>query len=391
MSLKSNIWKVYLFEFFVSMHFISAVLIPFFTEWGNISFSKIMILQSWFMLWIFIFEIPTGAIADFLGRKKSMIIGAGANVIAVLIYSITPNYFLFLIGEIFFALSVSLISGSKEALIYDTLKKNNLTKDSKSVFGRSESFHLTGILVGAPIGSFIAFFLGVRYPMMLMSIPFMIAFVIGFTFKEPKIHLKQEKKNYFVILKSGVKFFYKHKILKILALDMVVISSIAYLMIWLYQPLLMRSGCSMALFGFVHAAFVIGEIVVMNNYIFLEKLFGSKKRVIFLSSIITGLMFILAGLTTFLPLVLLAIIVSMSFGLTRRPLLISYMNKYIPSHNRATVLSAISMLRRILIIVFNPIIGFFVDKSLNYALIILGLIAITFAVFSKVEEEHLID
>ena len=69
MNFKSNIWKMYAFRFLISMHFFSAVLIPFFLDYGNISFTKIMLLQSWFAFWSFVLEIPTGTIADYFGRK----------------------------------------------------------------------------------------------------------------------------------------------------------------------------------------------------------------------------------------------------------------------------------------------------------------------------------
>ena len=64
---RANIWKMYLFEFLTSLHFISAVLIPFFADWGGISFTQIMILQSWFVFVTFVAEVPTGVVADYLG------------------------------------------------------------------------------------------------------------------------------------------------------------------------------------------------------------------------------------------------------------------------------------------------------------------------------------
>ncbi|MBI3052402.1 hypothetical protein HYY74_08195 [Candidatus Woesearchaeota archaeon] len=45
---KSNIWKVYAFCFLLNVMFISAVLIPFFSDWGGLSFAQIMLLQSSF-------------------------------------------------------------------------------------------------------------------------------------------------------------------------------------------------------------------------------------------------------------------------------------------------------------------------------------------------------
>jgi len=388
---RANLWKIYLFKFFISLHFIGGILVPFFTDWGGINFTQIMILQSWFMLWVFLLEIPTGTVADYFGRKQSLILASGVNVIAALVYASVPNFYIFLLGEFLWAMSAAFLSGADEAFTYDTLKKIGETSRSKKVFGRIESFSLAGIMIGAPIGSFIAAQAGLRAPMLLLVIPFTIAFLIALTFREPITTQKIESKRYLNMLKDGIKFFYKNKILKILALDMIFIASIAYFMIWLYQPMLKQAGINVAYFGIVHAAFVASQILIMNNYEKLEKIVGSKKRLIFFSAAITGIMFIIGGLTTFIPVVLLVIIIGGGFGLSRRPLFVSYMNKYIPSPKRATVLSTVSMLRRFALIFVNPAVGLLVDWSLNYTLIILGIAAIIFSLISKVEENHLID
>ena len=390
-TLKRNLWKIYLFKFFLSLHFVGGILVPFFTDWGGINFTQIMILQSWFMFWTFILEIPTGVIADYFGRKQSLILAAGVNIIAALVYASVPNFYIFLLGEFLWAISTAFLSGADEAFTYDTLKKIGETNKSKKIFGKIESFSLAGIMISAPIGSFIAAQAGLRAPMLLMAIPFIIAFLISLTFREPITSKKIESSRYLNIFKDGIRFFYKNKILKILALDMIFVASVAHFMFWLYQPMLKQAGLSIAYFGIVHVFFVASEILIINNYEKIERIFGSKKRLIFFSSAITGIMFILGGLTTFLPLVLLVIIVGGGFGLSREPLFTSYINKYIPSSKRATVLSTISMLRRFVLVIVNPAVGFLTDWSLNYTLIILGIAAIIFSFTSKVEEKHLID
>ncbi len=388
---RRNLSKMYLFRFFVSLHFIGGVLVPFFTDWGGINLTQIMILQSWFMLWIFLLEVPSGAIADYLGRKKSLVLACGFNAIAALVYSSVPNFYVFLFGEALWATSAALMSGAGEAFVYDTLKKIGETKKSKKVFGRIGSLSLAGIMVSAPIGSVMAAKFGLRTPMLSLGFPFAAAFAVALTFKEPKISRKIESKQYTIILRDGVKYFYKNKVLKILALDMIFIASIAYFLIWFYQPMLRQAGLDVVYYGVVHAAFAASQILIMNNYERLERVFGSKKRLLSLSASITGVMFIIGGVTTFIPIVLLVIVLGGGFGLSRRPLLVSYMNKYIPSSKRATVLSAISMLRTLALIVVNPMVGLLADWSLNYTLIILGVAAVVFSLISRVEEGHLID
>ena len=66
MNVNSTISRYYAFVFFKDLAFFSAVLVPFFTDWGGINLTQVQILQSWFMFWMFILEIPTGAVADFV-------------------------------------------------------------------------------------------------------------------------------------------------------------------------------------------------------------------------------------------------------------------------------------------------------------------------------------
>ncbi len=388
----SNIWKMYLFRFFRSLHFIGAVFVPFFTEWAGLSFTQIMILQSWFMLWVFLFEVPTGAIADQFGRKSSLALGTIITALGALLYVSMPNFYIFLIAEFVWAMGGALFSGANEAFVYDTLKKIKKSAQSKKIFARLDSAGLAGIMVGAPIGSVIASQYGLTAPMLLMIVPFTVAFLISLTLKEPKTRKRVESKRYLSTLTEGVKFFYSSKVLKILTLDLVFIASIGYYMIWMYQPMLQNVNVNIAYFGIVHAVFVLSQIILMNNFDKLEKILGTKRRLLFLTSIGVGILYIIGGLfIDYLPMVLLTIIVGGGLALSRRPLFVSYMNKHIPSSKRATVLSSVSMVRNFALVIVNPFVGALVDYSLQYTLIILGIIAIIFSFISRIEEKHLID
>jgi sugar phosphate permease len=120
-------------------------------------------------------------------------------------------------------------------------------------------------------------------------------------------------------------------------------------------------------------------------------LFGSKKRYLFFSALIPGVCFILLGINSFAILAVVLLVAITSFGLSRDVLFQNYMNKYIESHHRATVISAISMVDRLVRAVLYPLFGLLVSWSLKYAFIILGVIILVCAVISRVEEKQLID
>lgn len=390
---KQNIWKLYAFNFFSNFFLVGGVLVPFFTDWGKISFAQIMLLQAWFGLWVMLLNIPTGAIADHIGRKKALILSALFHIAFVIVYTSTPNFYMFMLGEVIAAVSVSLLAGAQEALVYDTMKNAKEEKKSKKVFGNLYIAFLLGIMFAAPAGSIIAAKFGLRAPMLLMTIPFSIAAIIALTFKETetKRTAKRRVKDYIHTMKEGIAEFHNNKTLKILAFDTIAISTIAYFIIWLYQPMLKQAGIGIAYFGIVYAALVLSQIISIKNFERIEKLLGSKEKLLFLSAAIMGIMLIIGGLTTFVPAVLLAIIIGGGLGLSRGALFTSYMNKHIESAKRATVLSVVYTIGGIVGVAAKPVVGFMTEWSLNYTLIILGAAAIIFALVSKVEEEHLIE
>jgi fucose permease len=96
---RANIWKSYLINFIEGFNLISGVLLPFFLTWGRLTFVEVMFLQSYFTIMILVFEIPCGAIADYISRKFSLILGALTTAFAALIYGSYPSIMIFTIGE----------------------------------------------------------------------------------------------------------------------------------------------------------------------------------------------------------------------------------------------------------------------------------------------------
>ncbi|MFH0818839.1 MAG: MFS transporter [Patescibacteria group bacterium] len=394
-NLKNNIWKVYIFGFFNGMHFLGAVLIPFFTDWIKIDYGQIMILQTVFLLSSLLSEIPTGVIADKYGRKYSLQLAVVATMIGILFYISYPSFWIVMIGEIFWGIGQSLFSGAGEAFMYDTLKQLNREKESKKMFANAENFFLTGLMVAAPIGSLIYFLTGdLRMPLVFMLAPQLVALIISFTFIEPQRFDKvKESYRYINILRDGVKAFWQHKILKVLALDMVTIAVIAYFIIFFYQGLLMKLGMEIKYLGLIQFITLAAQIIVISQYRRFEKVLKSKKGLIILSAFLTGIAYIMLGLTNYMPLIIIFIVMAAGFGLTREPLFSSYMNKYIESDKRATVMSCINMLRTLCLVILNPLAGYMANWSIQNTLLILGVIAIGFAIISnfRIKEEMLID
>ncbi|MFC1526689.1 MFS transporter [Candidatus Latescibacterota bacterium] len=107
-----------------------------------------------------VLEVPTGALADYLGRKQVVAIAPLVRSLCfVSWYFARGNALLYGLGFLFWGLSEALLSGSWEALVYDSLKARGEEHTYEQVNGRmlalSDGASAAGMVVGGlltPLG-----------------------------------------------------------------------------------------------------------------------------------------------------------------------------------------------------------------------------------------------
>jgi len=389
-TLRNNIWKMAAIRLLFWMHFFASVLVPFFRDWGGISYTQIFSLNAWFMFCNFLLEIPTGTVADRYGRRTSLALGSAVAAVGFLVYASFPHFVVFLAAELILAVAFTLMSGADEALVFDTLDGLGERDRAPRVYARLESFKLGGIITGGLLGGVIAHSLGLRMPMLLGVLPALASGLLALSLKEPGSGVgSRPTKSYRQLLGEGLRYFGGHATLRVLALDMVGSISMAWLIIWLYQPQLERVGIGMPLFGIVNAGLCLGQILVLNRIETIEGWLGSRRNYLFASALLPGVGYLILSVTTSAPVAIATIIVIAAVGLSRPVLFISYMNHFIPSPQRATILSTVSMLRTLTVALVNPVAGWLVDLSMPHALAIFGATAIVVAIATRAGEGHL--
>ncbi len=365
----SNPWKLCVVRLLFWMHFVSGVLIPFYREWGDLSYTQILALNAWFMVWNFALEVPTGAVADFWGRRVSIALGAAVAAVASLLYVSVPHLGVFLAAEVMLAAAYTLVSGADDALAYDSLRALGREAEASRLFARLESFKLAGIVLGAVAGSWVGEFLGLRAPMGLQALPALGAVFFAWTMREPAPETARDPvMSYGRVLADGVRTLARHPALRILTLDMVFTGAVAWLVIWLYQPVLEFVGVPLIWFGAVHAGMSLAQIVVLSAVPRLKSWLGGIRRVRMIAAALLAVAFALMAAAKHPPIAVAAMLVASGFGISRATLFLGELNAHIPSERRATVLSATSMARAAAIAILNPIGGWLADLSLALAL-----------------------
>ena len=386
---RMNVKRMYVWRALTMMHFFAGALVPFFTDWGGLTLPQLFLLQAWFFLWIFLLEVPTGAVADKYGRKTSLLCANVCLVTATAIYATGKGLPRFLFAEFIWAASNALASGADEAMVYDSLKAAGDEDTSKEALTRLASFDIGAIAVAAPIGSLMAARWGLRFPMAAMLIPFGLGFLVTLTLREPPTGELGPKPPYREVVSRGVRYFASHKPLRALAFDSVTIWMLSFMTVWLFQPRLKELGVGVAVYGFVTTAMTLSQIAILSSPDRVERFFGGTRRYLVWSAVIPGLAYLALPFATN-PLAACALFVLIpAFGLSRAVVISNYMNKHIDSAKRATVLSTVGMGRQLMGVIVLPLVGLLTKLSLAWTFTALGVVVLACAWASSVEEAHL--
>ncbi|MBN2206408.1 MAG: MFS transporter, partial [Candidatus Aminicenantes bacterium] len=118
--MRANLTKVYLYKLFGEAWLIAPILIPFYVSNG-LSATQVFTIQAAYALSVLAFEVPSGYLADVIGRRRTLILGAGLLPAGIAVYAFTSGFWPFVLAEVLIAIGNSMRSGSDSALIYDTL------------------------------------------------------------------------------------------------------------------------------------------------------------------------------------------------------------------------------------------------------------------------------
>jgi MFS family permease len=190
------------------------------------------------------------------------------------------------------------------------------------------------------------------------------------------------------MIRESIMFIKTHKKLRPLIIDSILGSTLLFYITWLYQVMLKNSNADIGIYGWVSAGINIFGIILLGQILYLERIFG-KKNMIRMTLLIPGIAFIASAFTINLTITIVLIFFIMGFWEIRGPLFSSYFNNHIPSSNRATILSTISMMQCILTALLNIVVGGMMDWSIRGTLITLGVCTIILAILSNIDEKHL--
>lgn len=385
--IERNIYIDYIFKFVSSFAITDAIWVLYLTYKG-LSLWEIGIIEGIFHATGFLCEVPTGAIADLLGRKKVLIVGRLCSLMSCVIMLFATHTWEFAISFIICAWGYNLLSGSEEALIYDSFLYLNREKDYYKVNSRLEVVievaQGLAIFVGGILAeqSFVYCYLAAIFIAAISIIP-------CFFFEEPILNQKREEeerislKKHFVlsynILKNNT------QVSKIIIFYSIVFTF--YTSIYFYgQKYFLEMGLN---------KIQISIIMFSAGFFSCIGAVTSEKIVSILkdkTKYIATLLIALTIMGLFFNSVIISIICVVIMGYANSllyPLQSISLNRLIPSEQRATIISVSSMMFSMIMIILFPLIGLLADMyQLNMVFLFIGvLLLVILFVIHKIDKK----
>ncbi|MCX6557033.1 MAG: MFS transporter [Candidatus Aminicenantes bacterium] len=346
---------------------IAPVLILYYTANG-LNSTQIFTIQAAFHLAVLLLEVPSGYLADVVGRKKTLVFGAIFFPLGLAVYTAGSSFLAFVFAEVILAVSISMRSGCDSAMLFDSLRQLKREGEYKRYEGRSALFARTGTAVSSVAGGLLAaVFLRLSFLVNVFSALFMP--FVALSLVEPERVKRRSHEPLRDILRI-CRFCLKKPHIRPVVLFAGLIMACNLTGVWAYFLLYQGLGIGVGWFGVLFAVFQLaGALGGGWAHVFSER-FGDKAALFLV--LLSPLFFVMLGLFPSVWLLILIPANALLWNLTY-PVLLERLNLAVGSDVRATVLSLASMAGSMVFIVISPLFGRLIDfVSLSAAFVALG-------------------
>lgn len=151
-----------------------------------IDIKQATILQLIGLVTRLISEVPTGALADLMGKRKTLIIAFILTAIGEITMAFSTSFNFFALAYVIINLGYSFYSGTIDAFMYDTLVENKEEGHYASVISKSSVYTNISTAIATIIGGFLYQYWG-GLPFLITGLTKLAGVGVAFLITEPKV------------------------------------------------------------------------------------------------------------------------------------------------------------------------------------------------------------
>ncbi|HET9476217.1 MAG TPA: MFS transporter [Dehalococcoidia bacterium] len=369
--MQANIWKYYLFHFFLNFQLWWPIWIIYLTEERGLTLGQVTLIDVPFWLSIIVLQIPAAAIADRWGRKPTLLASATAFAAAVTFFGLATNFWLILGSYLVWGVAFALLSGTESAFIYDSLKAMGRESEYARIYGRGWAVATVGGLTGTLLGAPIADATSLPFPIVLSGGLAFFAAVAAFTFREPLIRDRETPHpSYAGIIGQSLGIVKRQPAVRyaLMYFGLITMGSIGT--VFFFQPFLVEHDVDLGQVGIwqtpMRVAGVIGALAAHR----LISGLGERRTFYGMAVLLVASYALLASWDSVYAQVAFPVMNAMV--VLSQPTVTNYLNHRVPSEQRATVISLTNLMRSAILIPSAPLLGALAESSLLTAFMVGG-------------------
>jgi MFS family permease len=359
-----NIWLIWISTAIGGLAFLQPIYILYLQQELNDIFLISLILAVG-SIFVILFELPSGAIADIFGRKRSLLVASGFSIGGLFLLWIGGSFWVIGGSVLLSAIAQSLISGTIEAIIFDSLNlkgKNNKSDENPDVklisVKKAIAINIALWPIAASLGALIGGFTSeynYRLPIFLTLIAMIFNLVILFFILEPP-YQKPESKNILHQIFKSFQSIWKNSQLLLLFLSGFLAYAFAEI-VFQFKGLYLE-----------FISFQISYLGIVSTISFIFSFLGSfcsekvvfrfnEKYVLIICQIGIGILILFATLIKNPYIAAFLLSIESFFWGMRMPVQVDWMNSFIKSEERATINSVGNLANHLGFSIFLPIFG----------------------------------
>ncbi len=356
----------------------------------GLSLVQISLIESIVIGSIFLMEVPTGLLADRVGRKWSIFCSTFFLMCAEFLFIFARDYHWYIVIALLTGTGFAFASGAVEAMVYDSLSDApGLDRENamKRAMGRVNSISQLAFFISPLVGGLIIGDASADNFIPAIALTVLALFVgllVCLRLREPAADSSEKAPGSLELLRGGLTLLMSNRRLRRLALLAVFTAPFTgALVTTLAPPYLSQNAVSPYVIG-ITLSFGSLLAVITQRYAYkLEEWLG-QQRAIALLILLPGLSYWILAAAVGPSATVLVIILMYGGNDMKAPLFSAYQNALIESHNRATVLSLINMFLNLFGALASPLYAAIAERSLPLAFAVIGAVIIVAALLLRV-------
>lgn len=326
------------------------------------NYGQLGVMDATCFLFGLIMEVPSGAIADIIGKKRTIIYGMFMASLGFFLMGIANGLAPLWIGFLLAQAGWAFYSGASEALAYDTLVDKKKANQFERVISTSGSLATVTTVLAIMLGG-VMYTYHYRSTHLAMAASLFVAWIVSLGLEEPHTDsYKFELSKWWNTLKDGTKQLLIPTIRPFLIV-ILLLMGVQYMYDWgLIKPAMATS------FGYLDKgqAIIFSIFGILNAFLVLALPFFRKKvsdkKGLYLLTLLMGVGFTLASFPLGYWGVIAMLIISVAGHLVY-PWISIVVNRSIEAKHRATSLSAVALITKIPYVFIAIIAGNMIDAG----------------------------